>query len=360
MLMTGSTVKDSVENVRFFVAANLASGVDHMVVFLDAPRDPGQPEVAAFLDAHPAVTCLPTGRGWWHGDRPRSLNVRQQVNVNWLRTVLEPLSWARWLFHVDGDEVARLDADALAAVPEGVDAVWLSPLEAVSEPEPAVRPTLFKRLLDEDELSLLQVLGVVPEASNQAYFHGHVMGKSGVRPASGLGLSLHHAVGPDGTRQPRHEDGRLTLLHYDAVSGVEFIRKWERLAHAGPARYRASRAPVARALSTLVTADLPDEVRARYLRRVYDLTTRDDVTTLDELGLLVQVDPDAGPEVPGRALGALDAAALSARVDALREEPKRGYLVEERRPPAAPVTGPGPADRVRGLLRHARGLTDEG
>ncbi len=358
MLLTGSTVKDSLENVRFFVAANLASGVDHMVVFLDAPRDPGQPEVAGFLDAHPAVTCLPTGRGWWAGDRPRSLNVRQQVNVNWLRNVLEPLGWAQWLFHVDGDEVARLDPTALAAVPTGVDAVRLAPLEAVSEPEPAGRPTSFKRLLDEDELSLLQVLGVVREPTNQAYFHGHVMGKSGVRPASGLGLSLHHAVGPDGVVRPGHEDARLALLHYDAVSGAEFVHKWERLAHAGPARYRASRAPVARALSTLVTADLPAEVRSRYLRRVYDLTTRDDVTTLAELGLLVQVDPEADGGT-GQALGAAEAAGLAARVDALREGPKRGYLVEERRSPA-PAPGPGRAGGVRGLLRGARTVSGPG
>ena len=44
MLFTASTLKDSPENVRFFVAANLASGVDHMFVFLDG----GQPDAAGW------------------------------------------------------------------------------------------------------------------------------------------------------------------------------------------------------------------------------------------------------------------------------------------------------------------------
>ena len=77
------------------------------------------------------------------------------------------------------------------------------------------------------------------------------MGKSGVRPGSGLGLSLHGAVSPDGP-PPRHEDPRLRVLHYDAPSGEEFVRKWTAFAQAGPARYRPSRAPSARALRTLV------------------------------------------------------------------------------------------------------------
>ena len=63
MLLTASTIKDSPENVRFFVAANLASGVDHMLVFLDAPREPEQQDVAAALAEHPHVTCIATTSG---------------------------------------------------------------------------------------------------------------------------------------------------------------------------------------------------------------------------------------------------------------------------------------------------------
>ena len=330
MLFTASTIKDSLDNVRFFVAANLASGVDHMFVFVDAPREPEQREVAAYLTDHPHVTCVRTPRDtWWLGQRPGGLNTRQRINVNWARAVLEPFAWAEWLFHVDGDEVACLDRHALAEVPDAAAGVRLAPWEAVSEWSADARPTRFKRLLDDGELNLLHVLGAVPEPSNQAYFHGHVMGKSGVRPGSGLGLTLHHALTPDGERVPGHEDPRLRVLHYDAPSGEEFVRKWTALAQAGPARYRPSRAPSARALRALLAGDLSEDVRTKYLRRIYDLTTRDDVELLEELRLLVHHDPvgvDAGAP---RRLPTDAAAALEARVAEMSGRDKAPFLVED-------------------------------
>lgn len=334
MLLTASTIKDSLENVRFFVAANLASGVDHMLIFLDAPREPEQREIQAELDAHPRVTAIPTARAeWWAGERPGSLNVRQRTNANWARAVLAPLPWAAWLFHIDGDEVVAADPAALAAVPEDAAAVWLTPWEAVSQWEQTGRPTKFKRLLEPADLNLLHVLGALPAATNQAYFHGHVMGKSGVRPGSRLGFDLHHALNPDGTRAVRHEDPRLRVLHYDAPSGAEFVRKWTALAQAGPARYREDRAAAARALRSLVTRDLPEEVRLRHLRAIYDRTTADDVALLDELGLLGEHDPLAGDSTGG-GLSEEQRSALSTRIAELADGPKSDYYIPDRRPPA--------------------------
>lgn len=349
MYFTASTVKDSLENVAFFVRANLASGVDHMFVFLDAPREDGQTEVAAMLDEHPHVTCVPAGKRWWAGDRPASLNTRQRINANWARSVLAPYDWAEWLFHVDGDEVAVLDREAIAAVPADVDAVWLTPWEAVSEWAPEGRPTRFKRLLDDPELNLLHVLGTLDEPTNQAYFHGHVLGKSGVRPGSGLGLTLHEGVSADGVRQPRHEDPRIAVLHYDAPSGEEFVRKWTALASAGPARYRPSRQPSARALKSLLSGDLPPEVRERYLRRIYDLTTRDDVETLADLRLLVETDPEQRGLQP-RPFPAGAAEQLAGRVAELTEGPKAGYYVEDA--PGGRESGQGRKEGLKRLVRR--------
>lgn len=351
MLLTASTLKDSPANVRFFVAANLAAGVDHMFIFLDAPRDPGQDEVADLLVDHPHVTCVPTGRSdWWAGERPGSLNVRQRINANWVRHLLEPFEWADWLFHIDGDEVALVDRAAIDAVPAGTAAVHLAPLEAVSEMQPEGRPTRFKRLLDDDDLALLHVLGAIDAPTNQSYFHGHVMGKSGVRPSSGLGLTLHEVVSPDGRRLERHTDDRLTLLHYDAVSGDEFIRKWSALAAAGHARYRPSRAPTARALKTLISRDLPEATRDKYLRRIYERTTQDDVALLEEIGLLVHVDPEQRGHTPRR-LPPGAAGELAARVGQLRTAPKRPFLIADEakdRAPADPTPTPTTALPARG------------
>jgi hypothetical protein len=332
MLFTATTVKDTLPNVRFFVQANLASGIDHMIVFLDAPSQPGQDEVARFLHRHPRVTCIRGGRSWWEGGRPSRLNVRQRINANWARALLEPFEWAEWLFHVDGDEVAHVDRAALDEVPAETHTVWLQPWEAVSRMAPEGRPTQFKRLLDEEELNLLQVLGILEWPSNQQYFHGHVMGKVGVRPSSGVAMALHTSIETGRRRMPTHCDDRLAVLHYDAISGREFVRKWEALGTAGPLRFRPSRQPAARALTHLVNSELDGQVRTAYLERIYELTVADEVETLDELGLLVDVDPLAAPQRP-RNLPQGARQALRARVEEMSALDKRAFYVPDPQDP---------------------------
>ncbi len=357
MLVTASTVLDEPANVEQFVQRNCASGVDHMIVFLDDPHAAGQTEVRSMLGEHPHVTCVPTDEAWWLGDRPHQLNVRQRINANLALHLLADLDEAQWLFHVDGDEVAVLDRDALDAVPVGVDSVWLTPWEAVSRPDAHEPPTLFKPLLGDDDLQLLTVLGVVAEPTNQAYFHGHLLGKSGVRPGSGLRLALHDPVDPDGRRVPleqRHRDDRLHLLHYDAVSGEEFVRKWSAMVAAGPVALRKDRAPLARALRTLLAKDLDEQTRAQLLRRLYAETTQDDVETLGALGLLRHTDPLRGGLRP-RSFSPAALALLRRRLDEAAAAPKRPFHVNHGR-------GDGEGDKDQpgalGRLRRRLGPSD--
>ena len=348
MLVTASTILDTPANVRRFVADNLAMGVDHMVVFLDDPLAPDQDQVADELSGHGQVTCVPTGRDWWAGHRPQGLNVRQRLNVNVALELLADREWAQWVFHIDGDEVVALDREVLAAVPADADAVWLTPLECVSQFSATERPTLFKRLLDDDDLNLLHMLGVLAAPTNSAYFHGHVLGKSGVRPGSGLRLTLHNAVTKSGDRVPRHKDPRLRVLHHDAVSGEEFVRKWTALLGAGPARFREDRAPTINALRTLTGKDIPAPIAEKYLRRIYEVTTEDDVTTLHDLGLLEEVDPGQGTHVPEPIAGS-DRASLAERFAEVRDVPKRPFHVIQRpRQTKAKAKGKG-RRRRRGL-----------
>ena len=350
MLLTASTIKDSPTNVQFFVAANLASGVDHMFVFLDAPEDPEQTEVAAALADHPHVTCIPTGRQHLVGatTAPRASTSGSGSTPTGLARLLEPFAWAEWLFHIDGDEVACVDRDALAAVPAGRRRGLAAAVGGGQPVDAAGRPTRFKRLLDDADLNLLHVLGAIDEPTNQAYFHGHVMGKSGVRPGSGLGADpARRGRPPDGQRQPRHEDPRLRVLHYDAPSGEEFVRKWTAL---GPGRTGAATAPTGPRprgrCGRWSRATCPRTLRAKYLRRIYDLTTRDDVET------------------------ARRAAACSSRHDPLRGGATPRPLPDGRcrrssppgspswRPPEAPVLrrrtpAPADADRQRRLSAGA-------
>jgi hypothetical protein len=339
MLVTASTILDTPANVRRFVADNLAMGVDHMVVFLDDPSAPDQDVIADELDRHPHVTCVLAGKGWWAGDRPQGLNVRQRINANLALEVLEEMEWAQWVFHVDGDEVVALDREVLAAVPAGTDAAWLAPMECVSRFTATERPTLFKRLLDKDDLNLLHTLGVLAKPTNSAYFHGHVLGKSGVRPGSGLRLTLHYAVTTSGDRVPAYEDARLRVLHHDAVSGEEFVRKWTAILGAGPAVFRKDRSSTVRALRALTAKDIPASIAEKYLRRLYEATTEDDVTTLHELGLLDEIDPALGTHVPPP-IPDSDRATLADRFAAIREVPKRRFHVVQRPRKSAKAAAP--------------------
>lgn len=299
MLIAASTVKDTLSHVRRFVTGNLAGGLDHLVVFLDQPGAPEQAEVAEFLDAHPHVTCVRAGKGWWGERRPAGLNERQCSNATAVSHLLGGDPQVDWVFHVDGDEVVRLDRAVLGAVPSEFPAVRLTPREAVSQQTWTGEPTLFKRLLDEPDLRLLHLLGVLAEPTNQAYFHGHLQGKAGVRPGTDAWLGLHKVLTAASTQAATFADERLELFHYESYSGQEFVRKWSEMTTSGPrASFRPGRAAVADAVRTLIEKDLDPAVRQTQLLAIYSRTTEDDAATLVDLDLVLDTDPLAGGHTP--------------------------------------------------------------
>ena len=321
MLCTVSTVKDTLSGVESFVSGNLANGVDHLFVFLETEER----EVRDFLDGHEHVTCVPAGASWWRGRRPDALNTRQRINANAVKAVLGVVGGADWLFHIDADERVHVDRAVVDDLGAEVDVVQLTPLESVSRLHPAgglagVRE--FKRPLDDADLTLLHVLGVISRPSNGAYFSGHVQGKSGVRPRLDRWLSLHHIVGDGGTSAAAHSDPRLRLLHYESWSGEEFVRKWTSLVASGSSpSLRPMREPVAVAVAALCAKQLQTERLRTYLERVFERTRVDDVDTLRDLGLLVRLDPAAGTHVPGRLPELERAEALLAALAEVSKQP---------------------------------------
>lgn len=338
MLIAASTVKDTLPHVRRFVAGNLAGGLDHLVVFLDQPGAPGQAEVADFLEAHPHVTCVRAGPRWWGDQRPAGLNERQCTNANVVGHALadSPAVDVAWIFHVDGDEVVRVDRELLAAVPDEFAAVRLLPREAVSRRTWEGEPTLFKKLLDAPDLRLLHLLGAIGEPTNQAYFHGHVQGKVGVRPSRDTWLGLHHAIGAGRVAVPTFEDERLEHFHYESYSGEEFVRKWSAMIASGPrAGFRSGRAAVADAVRTLVEKELDPAVRRSLLLTLYSRVAEDDVQTLQDLGLVLETDPLTGAHVPAQASAQLGDV-LHDQLEALRGVDKSAFFLGTR-----PTVGPG-------------------
>jgi hypothetical protein len=351
LVVLATTVKDTLDNVRRYVEGNLAGGADHLVVFLDAPEDPATADIRAYLAAHPHATDVVCDASWWVDKRPEQLNTRQRINANVVKALLSTLDWADWVFHVDGDEIVQLSRPTLAAVPAAQRAVSLAPLEAVARRHWDGDPTWFKRLLEADDLTLLKTLGVLDRPANGALFHGHVEGKSGVRPTTDLWLTLHHVVDADKNEVPVFTSPDLRMLHYESYSGEDFVRKWTAILAAGPmAAFRPAREPTAIALQTLIAKGLSPEAAEPYLMRIFERTTEDDFDTLRDLGLLEQVDPRSGTHQPAP----LPDASLADLLAAVRPEPKRPF---HQGTPAAKVqkildrTSPA-SGGLRGLLRR--------
>ncbi len=297
MIIAAATIKDSRENVEKFVRRNLRGGIDHLVVFLDAPL----PEVEELLDADPHVTAVRAHGEWWAGERPDDLNERQVCNHGLVSRAVAGFAWAEWMFVLDGDEVAQIDRSVLDRLAPATRAVQLLPLEAVSRMDPSGDPTQFKRRPTGDELELLRLLGVIPEARMRAYFRGHASGKPGLRPAPGYALGVHHAVETaTGDRLEGVTDPGLTLLHYESHNGQEFVRKWRALIGSGSDNIRQSRrrSAMARSVGTILDLGRPEAVTAALLEDLYRRCALDDGETLSRLGMLVDVDPDAGQHRP--------------------------------------------------------------
>ncbi len=290
MIISASTVKDTRENVEKFVRRNLLGGIDHMVVFLDAPM----PDVEEFLDDHTDVTIVRAHGDWWAGQLPGFLNERQMTNSGLVSRLVVGYHWAEWMFMLDGDEVAQIDRTVLDRLDSDIRAVQLTPMEAVSRLRPDRDPTLFKRKLTQDELALLTMLGSIPEAKGRSYFRGHITGKPGLRPSANLALGVHHIVDTTtGDRLPLVGDPGLTVLHYESHNGAEFVRKWMALlGSGGGVKQHKNRAPLARSVSALMALDLAEAERAAWLEKLFERSALDDVDTLSRLGLLVELDPD--------------------------------------------------------------------
>lgn len=338
-----STVKDTLPRLEQYVARNLAGGVDHLFVLLDAD----QPEVADAFAGHPHVTCVRTDDAWWADGRPPELNHRQRINANAVRSLLGDLGWASWLFHVDGDEVVRVDRQRLAAVPAATPAVRLEVREAVSRMRWEQPPTWFKRPLEKPELRRLVRRGVIARPSNGVFLHGHADGKAGVRPAGDAWLTLHDPVGPDGGAVETAADASFLVLHYESYSGEEFARKWTALAQAGPdTRLRPVRQRTMDAVQELLARGLAPDALERELLALYERTIAEDLDLLRELGVVEHIDADRGAHRPA-ALTDEQRAQLAAGLDRLVGRPKAGFRPPANRPTEPPAVTAAPRLRRR-------------
>jgi len=286
LLFTATTIKDTTDGIETFVRGNLRAGADHMMLFIEGEDAAAQ---ARYFDQHAHVTAIPTDERYWQGARPDGLNARQGTNATLAATVLAAMPWAEWLFHLDGDEELHLDRGYLDSLPATVHAVRLRTLEAASDGSGDVR--LFKQELSRRDLHELHARGLIDEPRNSVYLRGHLLGKPGARPSPFVRLGIHRVRTHHGADLVHHEHRSLGVLHHEAVTATAFVRKWRNLATAGAVHSRSRRVLVDQVRAILLDdAAKPTEKDAR-LRELYERYGRDDVETLDRMGLLVTPEP---------------------------------------------------------------------
>lgn len=278
-----STVKADPDQVERFVTRNLAGGVDHLLVFLDAPNPP----VRQQLEEHPHVTVVRTGPKYWNGTRPPRVSDRLRINMNLANAVLATVPSVGWMVSIDSDEAVSIDRDALLAREER--AVVLSVLEAVSRRRwPDDEPTLFKSRPTEGELAALASLGVISEPALASYYRGHQEGKPALRPDLRVRVKVHHAEDESGKRISRRVED-LFVLHYESHSLDDFVRRWKDYAP-GAAHlrtHREERKQIGVALHALHHHEvLADDQRAALIGQLFDRKVADDAETLGAMGLV--------------------------------------------------------------------------
>lgn len=318
-IITVSMVSDTLPNVRRWVDRTLASGVDHMLVFLDEER----PDVQQMLEAHPMVTVVRTEDEYWNHDRPTPLPDRQMINANVSLTALVDVPSAGWLFHIDVDEALSFDREEFIEL--DLRAARFPTLEAVAKRTwPRNEPRLFKKQPTTEELYALAALGVIDEPELDSYFRGHHLGKTGVRPHLDVRFRVHSVYErPDTVIQQVKPPG-MHLLHYASFSVRDFVDRWQ-----GFDPERASGRPfrsqhVGTAFHTIRHhPGVGRFARKRLVAELFDQVIADDIKTLDSFGLLVP-SPRRPPVAP-RPLSSDDVRRLEAALADLYPADKAPY-----------------------------------
>lgn len=358
-IVTVTTLRDTVENVEWFARRNLASGVDHMVVFLDQD----QPDVQELLEATQHVTVVPTAGRYWRGARPARVSDRLSANADLVNAVACVLPSVRWLFHLDCDETLLFDRDALLDLRH--DAVRFPTLEVVAEREPRPRDALrFKKVPDETQLLALSAMGAVEEPHLLSYLRGHAVGRSGHVPDLDVRTDVHVAY-RDGQKLDAAVPPGCHLLHYDSWCVRDLAERWADFTPRRAARstHRESRKQLALAAYAIQHHEALDDAQVEeYLGRLFDRLVADDVEALRRLDLLLEPPAlDATPRgLPGREVRDLRRLLRRFRTrpkDAFGRDAAPGSAAEALLAVADEVGDDGLAERVRRAVRDHRDRT---
>lgn len=218
-----ATIKADRRDILNFVAHHLEIGADHIWIYLDAPN----PEAKAALKAHPKVTPVSTGEGYWdkaRGKRPKKHQNRQSYNA---RHAYGRAQNVDWLLHIDVDEflwpnqpvgsqLADLAPDCLVA--------RVRPAEALSSdgiPDAKDGEYWFKKFISDKARRTSLVDEIYPTFAPyvKGGFLSHVAGKIFIRTGQpDMQIKIHNVL-QNGVQNPGQvELSGMQLLHLHATS----------------------------------------------------------------------------------------------------------------------------------------------
>lgn len=229
-----SLVREPADVLCRFLRFYLATDAERILLFVDGDPPPGLPE-------DPRLDLRVCDEAFWHavvpGGRTHDIIAMQEA----VFTHAAGLCETPWMLVADADEFVLGDrpaAEALARVPEDVDAVNLPVAEAVWGPgDDLAEPygsTLFRRPLGR---AVAKAATPVLYGRHAPLFRrgllGHTDGKSFVRVDGDFDVvSCHYPlrggapVGRPAARMPSTAGFRVA--HYDAIGFERWRRKWRR------------------------------------------------------------------------------------------------------------------------------------
>ena len=298
-ILAVATVDSSVRFASRFISRALASGVDHLVVFVEEPRT----DLEDALRDAPSVTLVRTDRAYWQGEGPDRSRDRERTNANVALAALAEVSAAGWVFQIDEDQALCFDREELLRL--APVAARFPVLEAAASRRwRSAEPQTFKRDPSPADLRALAALGVIERPERGSYYRGPHAGRVGVRPGHGVRFAGVEAYAGDERLAPAEPPG-MYVLNLGAWSLEDFVDRWRSF---DPARSRGGMhrgEHLGTAVHTLLRHPaLGEEDRSRLLAELFDRLLADDIDTLADFGLLGGR-PDALP-VPPRPLPAAD------------------------------------------------------
>jgi len=255
---TVTTLKASIEDTLSFVNYHLNSGIDHMYLFFDDPKD----RAIEALRGYKRVSAFLCDNNHWSKNKinPESgIQIKQTVNATLALTIAKKAGF-KWLIHIDVDELLYGPdniSSYLDRIDPNVDVVRFTALEATPQKMDYDNPyrdiRFFKHYrglspkkkrftalkIDQKRQSriarvwhlkrkIAKIMGS-KHARREKFLYGHQSGKCAVRTSlKAESLKCHLPIPAPGSLPRIAISENYCVLHYDCTGLEGWKKKWKK------------------------------------------------------------------------------------------------------------------------------------